>query len=186
LNEFAPPRQLKRYAAHTTMKTPRNITALVVATLVLSTPFVRAQSSDQALYNEALRAGLEAMDREWGKLNLTERGTRVPIDFHNPIVRKDTSITQGLNSQFGQYRITYLDDAALLSRWKTLRKPFAILAIRPLDCPDGRLKVTVHLSWINYRRGQLQFEIDSWANVYLRRDTINGKYVVDNVELGGV
>jgi hypothetical protein len=167
------------------MKTLWYITALVFGIAVLSYS-TRAQTADRSLYNEALRAGLEAMDREWGKLNLTERGTRMPIDFHNPIVRKDAAITAGLSSQFGQYHISYLDDAALVTRWKTFRKRFAILVIRPLDCPDGRLKVTVHLSWVNYRRGQLQFEIDSWANVYLRRDTTNGKYLVDNVELEGV
>ena len=168
------------------MRTFGNITALVVAILVLFTPSTRAQSSDQSLYNEALRAGLEAMDREWGKLNLTGRGSRVPLDFHKPIVRKDTSITEGLSSQFGEYRLTYLDDAALITRWKALRKPFAILIIRPLDYPDGRAKITVHLSWVNYRRGRLQFEIDSWANVYLRHDPYSGKYLVKNVELAGV
>jgi hypothetical protein len=167
------------------MRTPWYITTLVSAIVVL-TSSTGAQSTDQSLYNEALRAGLEAMDREWGELNLTERGTRMPIDFHNPLVRKDAAITKGLSSQFGQYHISYLDDTALVNRWKTYRKRFAILAIRPLECPDGRLKVTVHLSWVNYRRGQLRFEIDSWANVYLRRDSTNGKYVVDNVELEGV
>ena len=169
-----------------TMRLPANVATLAIVILVVTALSVRGRSPDPSLYNEALRAGVEAMDREWGKLNLAERGTRVPIDFHNPIVRKHASIPQGVSSQFGEYRMTYLDDAALVVRWKKLRKPFAILAIRPLDGADRRLKITIDLLWVNYRRGQLQFSIDSWANVYFRHDSSTGKYVVDDVELAGV
>jgi hypothetical protein len=143
-------------------------------------------SEDQFLNNEALRASLEAMNREWGKLNLTDRSKRAPIDFQNMIVRKDPAITDGLSSQFGEYRVTYLDDTSLIGRWKRLKKEFAILVVRPLDCPEGRMRITVHLSWVSYRRAQLQFGIDSWADVYFRFDAGNRKYVVDNVELAGV
>jgi len=68
------------------------------------------------------------------------------------------------------------------------RKEFAILAIQPLDCPDGRLKITVRLSWVNYRRGKLQLGIDSWADVYLRHDTsrcrVNGLGLISNLANG--
>ena len=126
------------------------------------------------------------MNREWGKLNLTANGTRVPIDFHNMIVRKDPAIIDVLYSRFGEYRVTYLDDASLIGRCKRLRKQFAILVVRPVDRSESRLKITVDLSWLSYRRAQLQFAIDSWANVYFRFDTARQKYIVDNVELAGV
>jgi hypothetical protein len=173
-----------------TMRTSLNIAVFLFALLVLFSTSIRTQnvvrSDDQFLYNEALGAGLDAMNRAWGKLNLTERGTRAPINFHNMVVRKDPGIADKLNSQFGEYHVTYLDNASLIGRWKRLRKEFAILVVQPVDCPKGRLKITVHFSWVNYRRGQLQFGIDSWADVYFRYDTANRKYVVDNVELGGV
>lgn len=44
-----------------------------------SIPACRARAIAQSVsIYEALRAGLEAMDQAWGKLNLTERGSRVP------------------------------------------------------------------------------------------------------------
>jgi hypothetical protein len=159
--------------------------AFIVLISTSSYAQVTIQSEDQFLYNEALRASLEAMDREWGELNL-KRGSRAPIDFQNMIVRKDPAITDGLNSQFGEYRVTYLDDTSLIGRWKRLRKEFAILTVRTVDCPEGRLRITIHLSWVRYRRTQLQFGIDSWADVYFRFDAGNRKYVVNNVELAGV
>jgi hypothetical protein len=113
------------------------------------------------------------MNRDFGNLDLTYRGTRAPIDFQNMIVRKDPAITDGLNSQFGEYGVTYLDDTSLIGRWKKLRKEFAILVARPVDCPEGRLRITVHLSWVSYRRAQLQFGIDSWADIYFRFDAAN-------------
>jgi hypothetical protein len=144
------------------------------------------QSESQFLYNEALRASLESMNREWGKFDLTERGARAPIDFHNMIVRKDPAITDGLNSRFGEYCVTYLDDASLIGRWKRLRKLFAILAVRQMERSEGRLKITVGLFWFSYRPAHLYFENDSWANVYFRFDAANRKYFVDKVELAGV
>ena len=102
------------------------------------------------------------------------------------VVRKDPGITDKLNSQFGEYHVTYLDNASLIGRWKQLRKDFAILVVEPVNCPEDRLKVTVHFSWAHYRRRQLQFRIDSWADVYFRYDNATRKYVVDNVELAGV
>lgn len=172
------------------MRTLLNISAFVLAVLVLhstaASPQATVQSENKFLYNEALRATLEVMNRDFGKLNLTEHGSRAPIDFHNMIVHKDPAITDGLSSTFAEYRVTYLDDASLISRRKKLQKEFAILVSQPLDCPEGRLRITVQLSWINYRRGQLQFGIDSWANVYFRYDAATRTYVVDNVELAGV
>ena len=170
------------------MRTSLIVSVLLFTSLVLFSTSIRTQnvvrSDDHFLYNEALSASLDAMNRAWGKLNLTERGSRAPIDFHNMVVRKDPGITDELNSHFGEYHVTYLDNASLIGRWKRLRKEFAILVVQHVDCPEGRLKIMVHFSWVNYRRGQLQFGIDSWADVYFRYDTANRKYVVNNVELG--
>jgi hypothetical protein len=130
------------------------------------------KSENQFLYNEALRVSLESMNREWGEFDLTQRGTRAPSDFHNMIVLKNPTITDGLNSRFGEYRVTYLDDASLISQWKRLRKPFAILSVGPVNRSEGRLKITIALSWISYRRTRLFIGLDSWANVYFRFDVI--------------
>ena len=172
------------------MRTPLNIAVLLFAILLPLSTEIRAQpavrSENQFLYNEALRASLENMNREWGNLNLTERGTRAPIDFHNVIVRKNPAITDGLNSRFGEYHVQYLDDASIIVRWKRLRKQFAILAVQPVDRSEGRLRITVGLVWVRYRRANLSFAIDSWADVYFRIDATNQKYIVDNVKLAGV
>jgi hypothetical protein len=173
-----------------TRRTPLKLAAFLFVLLVLFPTSIRTQdvarSDGQFLYNEALGASLDVMNRAWGKLNLTDRGNRAPTDFQNMVVRKDAGITDKLNSEFGDYHVTYLDNASLIGRWKRLRKEFAILVIQPVDRPEGRLKIVVHFSWVNYRRGQLQFEIDSWADVYFRYDTAKRKYVVENVELGGL
>jgi len=167
-----------------------NIAVCLFAILLLLSTDTRAQpavpSENQFLYNEALRASLEAMNSEWGDLNLTGHGKRAPIDFHNMIARKDLAITDGLNSQFAEYRFTYLDDASLVGRWKRRRKQFAILSVGPVNSSEGRLKITINLSWVSYRRSQLFFGLDAWANVYFRFDAASRKYVVDNVELAGV
>lgn len=157
---------------------------LPLSTDTRAQPAVR--SENQFLYNEALRASLESMNREWGDLNLTERGTRAPIDFHNMIVRKDPAITDGLDSRFGEYRATYLDDASLIGQWKRLRKQFAILEVGPVNRSEGRLKITIALVWVSYGRSRLRLAVDSWANIYFRFDAANRKYIVDNVELAGV
>jgi hypothetical protein len=172
------------------MRTPLNIAVLLFAILLPLSTETRAQpavgSENQFLYNEALRASLENMNREWGNLNLNARGARAPIDFHNMIVRKNPVITDGLNSRFGEYRVTYLDDASIVVRWKRLRKQFAILAVQPVDRSEGRLRINVGLVWVRYRRATLSFAIDSWADVYFRIDATNQKYIVDNVKLAGV
>jgi hypothetical protein len=172
------------------MRTTLNTAVFLLVIHLLLSADTRAQpaarSENQFLYNEALRASLEDMNRDWGKLNLTERGARAPIDFHNMIVRKDPAITDGLNSRFGEYRVTYLDDASLIGRWKKLRKQFAILAVRPVDRAEGRVKIIIDFVWVSYRRSRLRLALVSWAKVHFRFDAANRKYIVDNVELAGV
>jgi|SRR5215470_12447551 hypothetical protein len=169
------------------MRTPLNIVVFLFAILLALSTDTRAklavQSENQFLYNKALRVSLESMDDEWGEFNLTENGARAPIHFHNMIVRKDPAITNGLDSRFGEYRVTYLDDASLIRQWNRLQKQFAILAVGSVSRSEGRLKITIGLLWVSYRRSQLFFGLDSWADVYFRFDEDNRKYIVDNVEL---
>jgi len=172
------------------MKTPLNIVVFLFAALLALSTDTHAQlavrSENQFLYNEALRVSLKNMNSEWGEFDSTERGTRVPIDFHNMIVRKDPAITDGLDSRFGEYRATYLDDASLIGQWKRLRKQFAILTVGQVNRSEGRLKITIALVWVSYGRSRLRMGLDSWANVYFRFDAANQKYIVDNVKLAGV
>jgi hypothetical protein len=79
-----------------------------------------------------------------------------------------------------------MDNRALITRSKTLRKEFPVFVIRPLDQTGGVTNVSVQLCWVSYGKGKLLIAIDSWANVHFRYDTTARKYVVANVELGGV
>jgi hypothetical protein len=140
----------------------------------------------QGMYAAALRSGLNEMSRAWGRLDLTDRGNRMPINFHDIVVQKDSSITNGLDAQLDGHRITYMDDRALINRWKHLRKEFPILVMRPIDRTGGDTEISVHLCWVSYGKGKLLIALDSWANVHFRYDSATRKYIVANVELGGV
>jgi hypothetical protein len=117
---------------------------------------------------------------------LTERGHRTPLDFRAIVVQKDSSITDGLDSQFDDHRVTYMDNRALITRWKTLHKEFPIFVLRPIDQTGGVTNISVHLCWVSYGKGKLLIATDSWASVHFRYDAAARKYVVANVELGGV
>lgn len=89
------------------------------------------------LYYRALFASLETMNREWGKIDNTVMGSRIPTDYHNMTVEKNRNITEGLPSQFGDYRVEYLEPQELIDRYKRVRKEFALLVAFPMVNEGG-------------------------------------------------
>lgn len=89
-----------------------------------------------------------------GKIADTGMGSRIDTDSRNMIVETNREITQDLPPQLGKYRVEYLDSQGVISRYKKLRKPFAILVSHSMKNDEARLKISFTVHWFSYGKGQ--------------------------------
>ena len=165
--------------------------SLYVCLILISSSAAFTQERNQPvvednLYYRALFASLDKMNKEWGHIDDTVLSSRIHTDYHNMIVEKNRNITEGLPSQFGEYRVEYLDSQELIDRYKKLRKEFAILVVYPMVNDKERLEITFNVYWISYGKRMLSYGLSDWSKVYFRYDCEKREYIVDEVKLGGI
>ncbi len=138
------------------------------------------------IYAVSLKVGIEEMKKQWDQIDDSMGGERVRTDYKDVIVQQDTFITGHLPSMLGDSRIQYLDHDQLIARFKKLKKCFSSLVIQPAEIDNDRIKVTVTVYWISYKKRMLQCALSDWSTAYFRFDCNERKYVFDKVELGGI
>lgn len=138
------------------------------------------------LYSVALFSSLAEMEKSWGYIDDGEHGSRIRTDYRNMIVVKDPAITDDLPSQFGEYRVEYLDNQAVIERCQKLGKEFSVLKIGPMHNEGPLLKIVVSVDYVTYKKKRLMFGISDWAEVELRYDCEKQNYIVSTVKLGGI
>ena len=168
----------------------RLLTAAAVM-LMLASSTVSQQSNaaanENTLYSRALFAGLEKMQKAWGKFELTgKEGSRIDANYHQMIVERNRGITDGLPAQSGDYRVEYLWPQELIDRYKRVRKEFPILVGHPMVNDGARLKITFNLCWFSYNKRSMNYALSDWAIVYFRYDCEKHQFVLDEVTLGGI
>jgi hypothetical protein len=138
------------------------------------------------LYSMAFVASVTEMERSWGYIDDGDNGSRTRTDYNRLVVRQDSEITDPLPTQFGTHHVEYLDDRALIDRYKTLRKEFATLEIHPMHNDGAELKIQVSVSWIKFEKGRLIFQFSDWSDVKFRFDCEKHAYTISEVKLGGI
>lgn len=61
-----------------------------------------------------------------------------------------------------------------------------MLNVSPATIEGARLKVVVGQSWATVIKGHLGLGFSGWGVVYFRFDCSTGKFVFDEVQLGGI
>ena len=144
-----------------------------------------APAKEESLYSVALCAGLAEMEKSWGYIDDSYMGG-VRTDYRHMIVQKDPVITDRLPSQFGDYRVEYLDRRAQIDRYKKLGKGFSILRIRPMQNVGSRLKIQVDVSYFTHEERKWMYGVSDWSDGDFRYDCEKQKFVVPAVKLGGI
>jgi hypothetical protein len=102
------------------------------------------------------------------------------------IVISNPEITDRLPTQFEAHHVDYLDDQALIDRFKMLRKEFSVLEIHPIHADGPSLRIEVSVSWFSYRKGRLNFGMSDWSDVEFAFDCATRAYTISSVKLGGI
>ncbi len=159
---------------------------LLLCALSASPQTGEAPAKDDNLYSMALLASMTEMEKSWGHIDDSNGGSGIRTDYHHMLVEKDPEITDNLPSEFGDYRVEYLDRQAQIDRYKKLRKQFSILRIHPMKNEGSRLKISVTVSYLEYKNGRLMFALSDWSNVEFRYDCGKQNFVIAEVKLGGI
>jgi len=134
----------------------------------------------------ALIASMTEMEKSSGHIDDSDGGRGIRTDYHHMVVEMDPEITNNLPSEFGDYRVEYLDRQARIDRYKKLRKQFSILRIHPMKNEGSRLKISITVSYFRYEKGRSIFALSDWSNVEFRYDCAKQDYVIAEVKLGGI
>ena len=145
-----------------------------------------AAAMDDNLYSAALLASMTEMEKSWGHIDDSDGGSRLRTDYHHMLVEKNPEITDTLPSEFGDYHVEYLDTQAQIDRYKKLRKQFSILRIHPMKNEGSRLKISLTVSYFEYKKGRLMFAFSDWSNVEFHYDCAKQNFVIAEVKLGGI
>lgn len=112
----------------------------LVSVLFVSPATPQAESSvkDDNLYSMALFAGLAEMEKSWGDID-DSYGGRIRTNYRHVVVENDSETTYNLLSEVGNYHVEYLDNQALIARYKVKSKEFSVLKIYPVRNEGPRL-----------------------------------------------
>jgi hypothetical protein len=140
----------------------------------------------QDLYGQALLVSLREAAKQWGHIDDSDNGTCIRTDYHNMMVEDFPEITDTLPHQVEDFHLEYVDRKGEIDRYRTLRKEYCILVIRPMKNEGQRLKIEISFEWIKYTKRKLWHELSDWSMVYFRYDCGKQEFVVDEVKLGGI
>jgi hypothetical protein len=138
------------------------------------------------LYAVALAASVTEMEKQWGYIDDGDHGSRIRTDYHHVRVRKNTEITDDLPTDLGDFHAEYLDDQALIGRYKSAGKEFSVFEIHPMRTTGSQLKIQISVSWVSNRNGGLILAISDWSNVEFGYDCEKQAFRVSKVVLGGI
>jgi hypothetical protein len=141
--------------------------------------------NEHNLYAVALADCASDFEESSSRFDDSEHGARARTDYRDLIVER-SEITDKLPTQFGDSRIEYLDDQALIDRFKTLKKEFMVLVIHPLENDSTHLAIRVTYHWVGYRRGRLLFGIDGESDYEFVFDCGKQEFVLGKVTRDGV
>lgn len=144
-----------------------------------------APGKEDDLYSMALDASIIEMQKSWGYID-NGGGSRVRTNYDQLVAKQWPEITAKLPTQFGTHHVEYLDDGALINKYKTLGKEFSVLEIHPIQNAGPLLRVQVSVAWIKYKSGRLLFQLSDWSDVEFKYDCEKHAYIISNVKLGGI
>jgi hypothetical protein len=163
--------------------------SLTLAFLTFAFPVIpqerKTPSKEDNLYSMALFTSITEMDKSWDHMDDSD-GKTVRTDYHNMTVEQDPTITKELPSQFGDYRLTYLDASNQIAKYQTVGKAFSILRIHPMQNDGARLEIQVSVYYFSYEKRRLAYALSDWSTVEFRFDCEKQKFLISSVKLGGI
>jgi hypothetical protein len=137
-------------------------------------------SIENNLYVKSLFACLDASAKAYSNQ------TNSRHDYFNVIVEQDNLITREFPNQLGAYRIEYLDNQALVDRYKAKKASFPIIVIRPMKNEGAKLVISFADYFFSYGKKSRIYELEGGCAVELRYDCTKQEYLIEKVSLSGI
>lgn len=176
------------------MKPIRNICCVIlflVCLLSLSAQQKKVSSPENNLYQMALSATADEMEKSWGNIDescciSSIRNSRMRTDYRHLVVEKVDWITEGLPPSLGDHQLEYLDTQGLIDRFHKLRKEFKVLRIHPMRANGSSLNVQISVYWVHSKKKRVFYAYSEWSVVEFHYDCEKQEWVIANVKLGGI
>jgi hypothetical protein len=141
-------------------------------------------SRDSEIYVAALHVSLEAEAQAYSRIG-------EEMDSEVLVVADEPSLTEGLPTESGRFRVSLMDDNRLRDRFRREKKALAVRKLFRARLENGRLVVSINKYWFSYRKrtfGHPTYEwgLDGGATVAFEYDCDLRKYVLADVTMWGV
>ncbi|HKO45891.1 MAG TPA: hypothetical protein VJU84_21620 [Pyrinomonadaceae bacterium] len=140
-----------------------------------------ASQNKNNLYAIALSACVKKEFEEYGYMESSGR------TFYNRIVEYDRLLTKNLPTQFGDFKIEYLNEEDLSERYKKTRKKLSVLRIFPMENDGAILKIDLpHLYVSVPKRRHYVYEMEGGCQTEFKYDSSQENFILSKVKLWGV
>ncbi len=136
--------------------------------------------TESNLYAAALSACVSKEYEEYKDITDTRR------TFFNRIVEQDIFLTDKLPTQFGQFKVEYLDANGLAGRYKKTRQKLSVFVFRPLKNNGSLLQINLAHYYVSHSKRGFVYELEGGCGVEFRYDCPLKKFVLSKVDLSGV
>jgi len=140
-----------------------------------------ASQTEDNLYAISLSACVKKEFEEYADIASSGR------TFFNRIVEYDLLLTENLPTQFGDFKIEYLNAEGLSERYKKTRQRLSVFRIFPMRNDGAILKINVSHYYVSVpKRRNYIYELEGGCRTEFKYDSPEEKFVLSKVELWGV
>ena len=140
-----------------------------------------ASQDEDNLYAVALSACVKKEFEEYGNIESSRR------TFFNRIVEYDPLLTVRLPTQFGEFKIEYLNAEGLSERYEKTRRELSVFKIFPMQNEGPILKISLSHYFVSVpKRRSYVYALEGGCQTEFNYDSQQGKFRLLKVELWGV
>jgi hypothetical protein len=136
--------------------------------------------NEDNLYAVALSACVKKEFEEYGDTSSSGR------NFFNRIVEYDRSLTENLPTQFGDFKVEYLNTEDLSQRYKKTRHRLSVFRMFPMWNEGATLKINLSHYYVSVSKRNFLYELEGGCRTEFKFDSPKERIVLSKVELWGV
>jgi hypothetical protein len=146
----------------------------------------RAETPERNIYEIALGAALDEMERKWGNFS-AETKESIRMDYKNVLVVADSKLTRELPPTIGARRIRYLTYNELAEIQKKAKKRIPVIEIYPARLRAEKLSIGFNIYYFSQlKKNRYELSLSDGARVTFQFSTEKKRFEVESVELWGI
>ena len=140
-----------------------------------------ALETDSNLYVKALSACYTEQAKTAQNIQPENR-----YEFYNRVIEQDNSLTKNLPTQFGEFKIEYLNRKSIADKYKKNKQVFGVRVVNPMHNDGATIRVSFSDFIVSYKKRVYNYGLEGGCIVEFKFDCPLGKFIIAKTDLWGV